>query len=171
MITAEQLQRITARLRPEIAALESQVEPVPAEALLDWYTGTTDPDAAKTAFLALPLAVRRRILLTTLGTGGSVVQPAKQLNVGGPGGLDTSTIEITWRWGFRSDEGLSAPHSPVRVRTLPDPHTSPVRASTTGHGALSPTPQDAPLPALHASDLGMPFQHCHQWRNQSSVPP
>ncbi len=105
VLTGEQMQRITTRVRAQIAALEASRPVVGSETRLDWHLGTREPQAAREAFWALPLEHQRGILLTTLGEFGSiVVLPAAVLNKG----LDTSTIHVTWVWGTTTDLEVSA---------------------------------------------------------------
>jgi hypothetical protein len=119
IIDGEQLQRISTGLRAKISALEATRPRVDAETALDWYTGSTDPEEARAAFLALPLEKQRRALLDTLGERGEiVVHPAKVFNPGGVGGVDESTIEVTWRWG---DIAATAPEQAAVARPPYEP--------------------------------------------------
>lgn len=100
LITAEQMQRISTRLRAQIESLEASRPAVAADNLMEWYTGSQDMDEARLAFDALPLDLRRRIIVQTLGPEGQiVVHPAAAFNVGGVGGMDTSTVNVNMVWG------------------------------------------------------------------------
>ena len=109
--------------------------------------------------MALPLAVRRRILLPPWVPARHRVHPAKQLNVGGPGGLDESTIEITWRWGFRSDAGPSARLSPFQDGNLPTQTRNRRRNSGSTTERLAPCLRKHPRPASGAGSASARFGH------------
>jgi site-specific DNA recombinase len=96
VISAEQMQRISMRLRPQIADLEAQ-RPSPATAsLMDWYFDTSDRVQALKQWARFDLSQRRMIIVTHLGEDGWIkVNRAKVFNHG----LDTSTIDILWQVG------------------------------------------------------------------------
>jgi site-specific DNA recombinase len=96
VISAEQLQRISTRLRPQIADLEAQRPPPAAATLFDSYFGTTDPDDARREWDRFDLSQQRMIIAENLGERGWIkVHKAKVLNHG----LDKTTIDILWSSG------------------------------------------------------------------------
>jgi hypothetical protein len=106
-ITAEQLQRISARLRQGMAALEER-RPSPTRSVLDWDFGTHSREQGRREWDVLELSQRRLILETHLGGGQIAVHRAKVLNRG----LDTSTIDVMWKIGQASR--TSVPPSAVQ---------------------------------------------------------
>jgi site-specific DNA recombinase len=94
-ITAEQLARITARLRERMAGLEERLPSPGARSLLDWYFGTDCREQARREWEGLDLSQRRLILATHLGGGRIAVNKVAFRNHG----LDTSTIDVLWKVG------------------------------------------------------------------------
>jgi len=85
-ITAEQLHRITARLRAQIEELEAQRPASGDRSLMVWYFGTEDREHARKEWDDLDLSQQRGIIATHLGQRGHIkVHKAKILNRG----LDT----------------------------------------------------------------------------------
>jgi len=96
VISAEQLQRISMRLRPQIADLEAQRPPSAAASLFDSYFATTDPVEARREWDRFDLSQQRLIIVTHLGERGWIkVDRARVMNHG----LDKTTIDIRWSAG------------------------------------------------------------------------